>query len=223
MATRQLLGTLCRQWTAESGQAVELESVGGVDAARRIDGGECFDVVVLSSDALDKLTSSGRIGRITALAVSGVAVAASLGTEPRIATVAELLGMLRSSRAIGYSTGPSGQALLAMLKTWNAFESLQSRLVQAPSGVPVGELIAQGTVDLGFQQHSELIHCQGIALLGPMPPGAEISTTFAAAPCLSGDETAQADAFIAYLASAACAHAIRTEGMQPASQPRNFS
>ena len=221
MATRQLLGALCRQWTEESGQTVALESVGGVDAARRIAAGEHFDVAVLASDALDELLESGRVGRITSIALSGVAVAARSGTAPPISTVALLLETLRSSRAIGYSTGPSGKALLAMLAQWGVLDSLQSRLVQAPPGVPVGALIAQGTVDLGFQQHSELIHCEGIALLGPMPPGAEISTFFAAAPCVAGRQQ-QAEAFIAYLASASCVPTIRAEGMQPTTL-RNFS
>lgn len=223
MATRQLLGALCKQWTAASGQAVNLESVGGVHAARRIDAGESFDVAVLASDALDKLVKSGRVGRITALAVSGVAIAAPSGTAPQIATVAQLLDTLRSSRAIGYSTGPSGKALLELLAQWGVLDSLQSRLVQAPPGVPVGELIAQGTVDLGFQQHSELIHCQGIALLGSMPPGAEISTVFAAAPCTTSVQGEQVAALIASLVSAPYAETIRTEGMDPAAAPRNFS
>lgn len=216
MATRQWLATLCEQWTRDSGMAVDLESLGGIDATSRIAAGESFDVAVLASDALDRLTASGHVGPMTGLAVSEVAIAAPVGTAPPIATVAELQLTLSTCRAIGYSTGPSGKALLAMLAHWGMLDALQARLVQAPPGVPVGELIARGTVDLGFQQHSELIHCQGIALLGLMPPGAAISTLFAGAPCHAGEQAPQATAFIAYLASPSCADVIRSDGMVPA-------
>ena len=81
--------------------------------------------------------------------------------------------------------------------------------------MPVGELIARGRCDLGFQQLSELIHLPGIALLGPMPAGGGIDTVFAAAPCTSTAQPEQAAGFIAYLQSAACAAAIRREGMDP--------
>ena len=51
------------------------------------------------------------------------------------------------------------------------------RLVQAPPGMPVGSLVARGEVALGFQQLAELIHLQGIAILGPMPAAVQITTT----------------------------------------------
>jgi molybdate transport system substrate-binding protein len=216
MATRPLLQALRARWTDRGGQAVRLESVGGVDAARRIDAGEAFDVAVLAADALQTLAASGRVGAVVPIAVSGVAIAARAGTAPRVATVAQLQETLRASRAVGYSTGPSGKALLALLSRWGMLRSLQDRLVQAPPGVPVGELLARGAVDLGFQQRSELVHQPGIALLGPMPPGSEIVTAFSAAPCTAGALSAQAGAFIAHLASASCADAIRREGMEPA-------
>jgi 4-oxalmesaconate hydratase len=48
--------------------------------------------------------------------------------------------------------------------------------VQAPPGVAVGSLVARGEVALGFQQLSELMHLDGIEVVGPMPPGLAIVT-----------------------------------------------
>ena len=44
-----------------SPQAVHVESVGGVDAAKRVQAGEAFDVVVLAADAIDNLVAAGRV------------------------------------------------------------------------------------------------------------------------------------------------------------------
>jgi hypothetical protein len=49
MATRQVLAELAVTYEHLSGQPVVIESVGGVDAARRVQDGEAFDIVVLAS------------------------------------------------------------------------------------------------------------------------------------------------------------------------------
>ena len=40
-------------------------------------------------------------------------------------------------------------------------------IITPPPGTPVGALLAQGQVALGFQQLSELIHVPGIRIVGP--------------------------------------------------------
>jgi len=61
MATRQLLAELTAAYTARSGQPVAIASVGGVDAAKRVQAGEAFDMVILASDAIAKLVVSGHL------------------------------------------------------------------------------------------------------------------------------------------------------------------
>lgn len=76
-----------------------------------------------------------------------------------------------NASAIGYSTGPSGLALLQLLERWGIAAQVQSRMVQARPGVPVGSLVARGAVALGFQQLSELIHVPGIQIVGNAAAG----------------------------------------------------
>src|SRR5512133_2975888 len=59
MATRAVLAELASACEQRAGVAVQIESVGGVDAAMRVQAGEPFDVVVLASDAIDKLAAGG--------------------------------------------------------------------------------------------------------------------------------------------------------------------
>jgi molybdate transport system substrate-binding protein len=87
--------------------------------------------------------------------------------------------------------------------------------VQAPPGVPVGTLLARGEVELGFQQRSELMHLAGIEVLGPMPPGLEIVTTFSGAVCAAASRPAAARALLQFLRSPAAAETTRRHGMQP--------
>jgi molybdate transport system substrate-binding protein len=170
MATRQILAELCEQYQRQTGVVVAMESVGGVDAARRVAAGEAFDLVVLASDAIDRLIAAGHIraGTRCDLFSSGVAVAVRAGQSlPDISTEDALKRSVLAAQRISYSTGPSGVALAQLFERWGIADVLSRRTVQAPPGVPVGSLVAAGQVDLGFQQLSELLHIDGIALVGP--------------------------------------------------------
>jgi molybdate transport system substrate-binding protein len=204
MATKRLLEEAAADFRSQEGIAVALESVGGVVAAKRVSDGEPFDVVILAQDALDALASGGKVdaSTVTAIAVSQVAVAMSDAAPAAPMNGADdLRALMSSARRIGYSTGPSGVALISLIKEWGMFGALQSRLLQAPPGVPVARLIADGTVDLGLQQRSELLGMPGIRILGDMPPGAEITTVFSGAVCAGAATPGEAASFLAYLAS----------------------
>ena len=219
MATRALLAELAAAWQQRSGVAVHLESVGGVDAARRVAAGERFDLVVLASDAIDKLAAAGHVhGALKRdLVRSSVAVAVPAGApQPAIGSEADLRAALEAAPRIGYSTGPSGTALLQLVERWGLAAALKERLMQAPPGVPVGRLLAERQVDLGFQQLSELMHLTGITLLGPMPPGCEIDTVFSAAPGAHRVPHESLLGLLGWLASPDTADIKHRHGMAPA-------
>ncbi|WP_321964422.1 substrate-binding domain-containing protein [Paraburkholderia sp. J7] len=218
MATRLLLANLAEQYARETGQQLTVAAIGGVDAARRVQAGEAFDFAVLASAAIDRLAAGGHlIGARTDVVRSGMAAAVAIGVaHPDIGTQAALREtMLRAAR-IGYSTGPSGKHLLGLLARWGVAEVLAPRLVLAQPGVPVASLIANGEVEIGFQQLSELKDVQGVDVVGPLPAGAQLVTVFSAAICaVSRQQRAAAD-FLAFLGSERAEAAKRTFGMEPA-------
>ena len=219
MATRQVLAQLGQAYGQRTGARVALESVGGVDAARRVAAGEPFDFVVLASDAIDKLVASGQAvaGSRVDLAESGVAVAVPAGARrPDIGSEQALQQAVLAAPTVGYSTGPSGVALVKLFERWGIAQELQGKLVQAPPGVPVGSLVARGEVALGFQQLSELIHLEGITIVGPLPPPVRINTIFAGALCATSRQPEAVGALLAFLASPEADAAKRRNGMEPA-------
>ena len=218
MATRQVLAELSAAYQARSGRAVEIESVGGVDAARRVQAGEPFDVVFLASDAIDKLLAAGGVvaGSKVDLVKSPVAACVRAGApRPDISTEDALRSAVLAAGSIGYSTGPSGVALLRLFERWGVVAQLQDRIMQAPPGVPVGTLVARGDVALGFQQLSELMHLDGIELLGSLPEPVQIVTTFSAGLCAGSPQGDAVREMLAFMASAEAAPAKRKHGMEP--------
>ncbi len=220
MATRLVLADLIAGYTRRSGDpAVSIESVGGVDAARRVMADEPFDLVVLASDAIDKLQAAGKVlpGSRVDLVRSGVALAVRAGAPvPDIGSEDAVRQAVLAARSLSFSTGPSGVALARLFERWGVADALRERIVQAPPGVPVGTLVARGEAELGFQQLSELLHVDGITLLGPLPDAIQITTTFSAAVCTTAGQSDAARAFIAFMASDDAAEAKRRQGMDPA-------
>jgi len=221
MATRGLLDELAAAYAQRTGVPVSFEAVGGVDAARRVVDGESFDIVVLASDAIDKLIAAGRLdaaGKVD-IVRSEVGVAVHADAEPPgIATEDAVRHAVQSAARIAYSTGPSGFALLALFERWGIADEIRGRLVQAPPGVSVGALVARGDAALGFQQMSELIGLEGIRLLGPLPRQIRIVTTFSAAPGIGTSPPAAVRALLDFMASDVSAEAKRRHGMAPAPQ-----
>lgn len=218
MATRAVLAELAAGFEAQTGVPVAIESVGGVDAAKRVAAGEALDLVLLASDALDKLAAAGHVRTPRVDYVhSPVAVAVPAGAPvPDIGSEAALKAAVQAATTIGYSTGPSGQHLLRLFERWGLATELASRTVQAKPGVPVGSQVASGEVALGFQQLSELLHVQGIQIVGPLPPAIQITTTFSAGVGVHSQQADAARALLAYLASPAAADAKQKQGMTPA-------
>ncbi len=222
-ATQALLAELMLAYRDRSGRAVAIESVGGVDAARRVQAGEVFDLVFLASDAIDKLVAGGHVhsGTRVDLVRSPVAVAvAATAPLPDIGSGAALRQAVLNAPSLSFSTGPSGTYLGQLLERWGIAELVSPRLVQAPPGVPVGSLVASGQVALGFQQLSELLPLHGIQIVGTLPADVAYITTFSAAlPAtldLASDRAEAARQLLAFLCSDATATTKRRHGMEPA-------
>ena len=118
MATRQVLAELARAFEQRSGCEVAIESVGGVDAAKRVQAGEPFDVVILASDAIDRLIAAGHVaGARVDLVRSPVAIAVRSGApRPDVSSENAVRRAVLAARHISYSTGPSGVHLARLFK-----------------------------------------------------------------------------------------------------------
>ena len=219
MATRQVLAELAQAYAAGGGSQAEIESVGGVDAAKRVQADEAFDVVILASDAIDKLAAAGKVvaGSKVDLVRSGVSVCVKAGAaQPDLSSEEAVKRAVLEAPTLGYSTGPSGTALLQLFERWGLAAQLKDKLVQATPGVPVASMVAEGKVALGFQQLSELIHVQGIAIAGALPDPIQITTIFSGAVCTASQQPDAVRALLSFMASPQTAAAKQRQGMAPA-------
>ena len=110
------------------------------------------------------------------LARSGVAVGVKAGApKPDISSVDALKRTILNAKSIGYSTGPSGNYVIALFERLGVADQVKPKLKQTATGVFVGSIIASGEVEIGFQQVSELSQYEGVDYVGPLARrGAEL-------------------------------------------------
>jgi molybdate transport system substrate-binding protein len=213
-----VLADLSRVYEQRSGHTAAIESVGGVDAAKRVQAGELFDVVVLASDAIDRLIASGLVvGERVDLVRSPVAIAVREGApRPDVSSAQAVRSAVLAARSLSYSTGPSGVHLARLFERWGIAQEIKPRIVQAPPGVPVGSLVARGDVELGFQQLSELMHLSGIDVLGKLPDEIQYITIFSAGLCAASPRSGLVREMLECMTSSEVDDIKRRHGMEPA-------
>jgi molybdate transport system substrate-binding protein len=219
MATRELLNELIARYERSAEQPVTAEAAGGVDVAKRVRAGEAVDVVVLSSTAIDSLIAAGSLlpdNRVD-LVKSGIAIAVREGaTQPDVASEEAVKRAVLGAKTLSYSTGPSGVYLEKLFERWGILEEIRSRIVVPPPGVPVGSLVAGGTVELGFQQLSELMTLPGIEVIGPLPPEIQTLTLFSGGVSCGCDRPELGRALLDYMADPSVASIKQKFGMEAA-------
>ena len=185
----------------------------------RLERGEAIDVVIMAAPALADLIKQGKVpadSRVD-LVNSYIGMAVKAGApKPDISTVDALKRTLLAAKSIGYSDSASGVYLSTELfqKLGIADQIMsKSRKIEAD---PVGGFVANGEVEIGFQQISELRPVKGIDIVGELPPGAQRVTVFAAGIPTTSKNPAAAKALIRWLASPAAYPAIKKSGLEPA-------
>ena len=185
----------------------------------RLERGESIDVVIMAAPALDDLIKQGKVradSRVD-LVRSNIAMAVKAGApHPDIGTLDAFKRTLLAAKSIAYSDSASGVYISTELfQKLGLAEQLKgkSRKIEAD---PVGEAVARGEVEIGFQQVSELRPVKGIDIVGELPPGAQRVTIFAAGIPSAAKQPEAAKALIQWLASPGAYAVMRKTGLEPA-------
>jgi molybdate transport system substrate-binding protein len=184
----------------------------------RIARGEPVDVVIGVRETLDKLAAEGKVdGKSeTDLAKSLIGAAVRAGAaHPDLSSVAAFKRALENAKSIAYSDSASGVYIETVIYPKLGVSDAVKAKSRAIPADPVGEVVARGDAELGFQQMSELKPVKGIDLLGPIPSEVQKVTTFTAALATNAKERAAGEALIKFLSAPEAADAIRRSGMEP--------
>jgi len=196
---------------------VDNDTVGAL--TRRIEGGEAFDVAVLTPAAVDDLARKGKIadGSKTALAVVGVGVMVKAGAPaPDISTVEAFKRALLQAKSVAYidpaSGGSSGIYIANLLEKMGIANDIKPK-AKLKQGGYVADLIKSGEAELGIHQISEIVPVKEVTLVGPLPADIQNYTTYAAGISPNARDNAAAKALIQVFSGPAAAAVLKEKGM----------
>lgn len=218
VAVKQVVLDLIPGFETSSGHKVTTAWAGTEAITRRISGGEVADIVLIAAPNIDRLVSEGRLvaGSRADVAKSGIGVAVRAGLpKPDISSGEAVKKAVLAAKSVAYSSGPSGFYLADLFKKMGIADQIKEKVKQTPSGVQVGEVVARGEADLGFQQVSELLHLKGIHYLGPLPADIQHITVFSAGLHTAAPAPDAAKALVKFLTAPEAGPIIRKTGMEP--------
>ena len=217
-ATEQAYRELAPQFEQASGHKVATIFTGTLDVQKRIAAGESYDIILMAGPAIDDFIKAGKVvpGSRVDIARSGVGVAVKAGApKPDIGSTEAVKKTLLAAKSIGYSTGPSGVYLTGLFQRLGVADAIKGKLKQTPTGVFVGNIVASGEAEIGFQQVSELAHFPGVDFVGPLPADIQEITVFSAGLQVGAKETEPAKAWLKFLTAPEHAAAFTSRGLTP--------
>ena len=217
-ATEQAYRELAPQFEQASGHKVTTIFTGTRDVQKRIAAGESYDIILMAGPAIDDFIKAGKVvpGSRVDIARSGVGVAVKAGApKPDIGSTEAVKKTLLAAKSIGYSTGPSGVYLTGLFQRLGVADAIKGKLKQTPTGVFVGNIVASGEAEIGFQQVSELAHFPGVDFVGPLPADIQEITVFSAGLQVGAKETEPAKAWLKFLTAPEHAAAFTSRGLTP--------
>ncbi len=173
---------------------------------------DAADLTIQLKPQFEALVKDGKVSAasVTDIARVRIGLAVKAGApKPDIATLDRLKAVLLAAKSVGLSRFASGQYVTGeLLPLLGIAEQMKAKLVYVASG-PVGEAVARGDAEVGFQQMGELIPVKGITVAGAVPDSAQPNIILSAGVSTETKAAAAAQRFIAYAKSPAAAAAYK--------------
>ena len=219
-AFKPVVTAIAADFEKQTGHKLVIDNDTAGALVKRINGGETFDLVVLTPGALEPLAKDGKVvsGSVQRLAKVAIGVAVKRGAPlPDISSVDAFKSALLAARAVAYIDPAAGGSSGIYLSQWFEKAGIADRIKPKAVLVP-GGLVAQRLVndqaDLAIHQISEILAVPGAQLVGPIPAEIQNYTVYAGAISGNARDAEAARALLAALASAKTREVLKDKGME---------
>jgi len=221
-AFKQVVLAVVPEYEKKTGNKVVVDNDTAGGLQKRIDGGETFDVAIITPGAIDGLAKEGKVvaSTHTKLASVGVGVGVKEGApKPDISTVDAFKKALLAAKAVAYidpaGGGSSGIYFDKLLEKLGIANEVRAK-AKLKKGGYAAEFVASGEADLVVHQISEIIPVKGVALVGPLPAEIQNVTTYSGAVSTKSAQQEASQALLKQFSDPQTAALLKDKGMQPA-------
>jgi molybdate transport system substrate-binding protein len=212
------------QFERQTGRALEALYGPSAQLTKRLTQGEPADIVMLTGPGIEEMIAAGKVvaGSGIALASSQTMVGVKKGTpRPDISTVEKFKQAMLNAKSIAYSgpgAGASGAHIAKIFADLGIIERTKSKTVLGPGGPAglIGNYLVRGEAEIGMQQDAELMMVPGVDIVGPLPPGLELTTTFVFGVHSAAQDGGAGKVLGPFLRTLAARAVMKAKGLTPA-------
>jgi molybdate transport system substrate-binding protein len=223
-ALKTAIEDLQRQFERESGHALETVYGPSAQLTKRLADGEPADIVVLTGSGIEEMETIGKVvpGSRLALASSETMVGVKQGTpKPDISTIEKFKQAMLAAKSIAYSgpgSGASGAHIVKVFEDLGILAATKPKTILGPGGPAglIGNYLVRGEAEIGFQQDAELMMVPGVDIVGPLPPGIALTTTFVFGVHTAARDGGAGQALGPFLRTPAARAVMKAKGLRPA-------
>ncbi len=215
---KAVVDELAPMFEQKTGNKVMLKFEPSTQIQKRIEAGEAFDLAVMTTPLIDQEIKAGRLAADsrTIIARSGLGLSVRAGSKkPDIKTVESFKQALLNAKSITYATaGASAAPFEALVDKLGIAPQVKPKYNLRPTASQVGEVVADGTVEIGVAPVSEILPVKGVDLVGPFPSELQSYVVMTAGVSSKAKEKAAAKALVDFLMSPANNGVIKAKGME---------
>ena len=201
-----------------SGDKVRIQFEPSTQLKKRIDAGEAFDLVIMTTALIEEEIAAGRLLEVsrTFIARSGLGVSIRSGAKkPNISTVNAFKNALLNAESITYATqGASAAPFEVLVAKLGITAALKPKYNLRPTASEVGQAVSTGVVELGIAPVSEILPVRGVDLVGPFPKEIQSYVELTAALSASAKEKDAAGKLLAFLIAPPNLPVYKEKGME---------
>lgn len=184
----------------------------------KIEAGDAFDVVILTSEVVGDLIKAGKLTGDSRAEIcrAGIGIGIRAGApKPGIGTPEALKRTLLDAKSITYAEdGASRPYVEKMIESLGIARDVKSKIVLQQGSARTTASVANGQAEFVITLSSEILPVRGIELLGPLPSEFQHYVGFAAGIGAQSKNEEAAGKLIGFLASPAVAPVFKAKGME---------
>ena len=215
---RAVVEELAPAFEQKTGNKLMLKFEPSTQIQKRIEAGEPFDLAVMTTALIDQEIKAGKLAADsrTIIAKSGLGLSIRAGAKkPDIKTVESFKQALLSARSLTYATaGASAAPFEALVDKLGITAQVKPKYKLRETASQVGEVVANGDVEIGVAPVSEILPVKGVDLVGPFPADVQSYVVMTAGVNVKAREKAAAKAFVDFLTAPANRSVIKAKGME---------
>jgi molybdate transport system substrate-binding protein len=215
---RAVVDELIPRFEQATGNKVAIQFEPSTQLKKRIDAGEPFDLVIMTTTLVEEEIAAARLleDSRTFIAQSGLGMSIRAGAKkPNISTVNAFRNALLNADSITYATqGASAAPFEVLVAKLGITSALKPKYSLRPTAAEVGEAVASGAVEIGIAPISEILPVRGVDLVGPFPKDVQSYVHLTAAVSAGARQNVEARKLLAFLIAPANAPVYKMKGME---------